>query len=65
MVKYFGHFASLNCLRLTNVIIVHLTPQLSAYPGQELFSALVEEVIDSVVMEFVDNAYLEEELEDF
>ena len=52
-------------MRLTDVIIVHLMPQLSAYPGQEFFSALVEEVIDSVVMDFVDNAYLEEELEDF
>ena len=52
-------------MRLTNVIIMHLMPQLSAYPGQELFSALVEEVIDSIIMEFVDNAYLEEELEDF
>ena len=55
----------LNCLRLTDVIIVHLTPQLAAYSGQEFFNALVEEVIDSVIMDFVDNAYLEEELEDF
>ena len=44
---------------------MHLTSQLAAYPGQEFFSALVEEVIDSVVMDFVDDAYLEEELEDF
>ena len=40
-------------------------PQLVAYPGQEFFNTLVEEVIDFVVMDFVDNAYLEEELEDF
>ena len=52
-------------MRLTDVIIVHLTPQLAAYLGQEFFSALVEEVIDTVVMDFVDDAYLEEELEDF
>ena len=44
---------------------MHLTPQLVAYPEQEFFSALVEEVIDTIVMDFFDDAYLEEELEDF
>ena len=28
-------------LRLTNVIIVHLTPQLAAYSGQQYFEALL------------------------
>ena len=35
-------------LRLTNVIIVHLTPQLVACPGHEYFEALVRVVIVSV-----------------
>ena len=39
-------------------------PQLVAYPEQEYFDALVEEVIDSVVMECVDDAYGKEELQD-
>ena len=43
---------------------MHLTSQLAAYPGQEYFNALVEEVIDTLVMDCVDNAYEEEELED-
>ena len=41
-----------------------MTPQLAAYPGQEYFNALVEEVIDAVVMDCVNDAYREEELED-
>ena len=53
-----------NCLRLTDVIVVHLTPQLAAYPGQEYFKALVEEVINAVVMEYVNDTYGEEEVED-
>ena len=53
-----------NCLCLTDVIIVHLTPQLAAYPEQEYFEALVEEVINAIVMEFVNDAYEEEEVED-
>ena len=43
---------------------MHLTPQLAVYPKKEYFEALVEEVIDAVVMEFVNNAYEEEEVED-
>ena len=43
---------------------MHLTPQLAAYPKQEYFEALVEEVIDAVVMEYVNDAYGEEEVED-
>ena len=53
-----------NCLHLTDVIIMHLTPQLAAYSGLEYFEALVEEVIDAVVMEYVNDAYGEEEVED-
>ena len=64
LVNYFVDFTCSNCLRLTDVIIVHLTPQFVAYPGQEHFNALVEEVIDFVVMDCVDDAYGEEELED-
>ena len=52
-----------NCLRLTDVIIVHLKPQLAAYSGQEYFKALAEEVINAVVMESVNDAYREEEVE--
>ena len=52
-------------MRLTDVIIVHLTPQIAVYSGQEYFNALVEEIIDSVVMDFVNDVYGEEELEDF
>ena len=53
-----------NCLCLTDIIIVHLMPQLAAYSRQEYFEALVEEVINFVVMEYVNNAYGEEEVED-
>ena len=51
-------------LSLSNVIIMHMTPQLAAYPRQEYFKALVEEVINVVVMESVKDAYKEEEVED-
>ena len=51
-------------MRLTIVIIVHLTPQLAAYSEQEYFEALVEEVIDAIFMEHVSDAYGEEEVED-
>ena len=39
-------------------------PQLAAYPGQKYFEALDEEVINAVVMDFVKDAYGEEEIED-
>ena len=35
-----------------------------AYPEREYFEALVEEVIDAVVMEYVSDAYREEEVQD-
>ena len=53
-----------NCLHFTDVIIMHLKPQLATYPEQEYFNALVEEVINGVVMEYFNNAYREEEVED-
>ena len=65
LLNTFGNFTSSNCLRLIDVIIVHLTLQLATYLGQEYFNALIKEVIDSVIMDFVNDAYLEEELEDF
>ena len=36
-------------LCLIDVIIVHLTPQLAAYSGQQYFKALVEEVINAII----------------
>ena len=49
-------------LRLTNVIIMHLTPQLEAYSRQQYFEALVKEAINDVVMEFVKDAYGKEKV---
>ena len=49
-------------LRLTDVIIVHLTLQLVAYLRHEYFEASVEEVINAVVMECLTDAYEEEKV---